>query len=31
MEVIGFLDGFKGLVEDNYVQLDLRKVSGIAL
>ncbi len=30
MEVIGFLDGFKGLVEDNYVQLDLRKVSGIS-
>ncbi|WP_172674185.1 6-phosphofructokinase [Syntrophomonas palmitatica] len=30
LEVIGFLDGFKGLVEDNYIQLDLRRVSGIS-
>jgi len=29
IEVIGFIDGFKGLVENNYIQLDLRKVSGI--
>ncbi len=29
VEVIGFIDGFRGLVENNYVQLDLRRVSGI--
>ncbi len=29
MEVVGFLDGFKGLVENNYVSLDLKAVSGI--
>lgn len=29
-EVVGFLDGFKGLVENNYTHLDLQKVSGIA-
>jgi 6-phosphofructokinase 1 len=29
MEVIGFIDGFRGLVENNYIQLDLRRVSGI--
>ncbi len=29
MEVIGFKDGFKGLVENNYVNLDLKSVSGI--
>jgi phosphofructokinase-like protein len=29
LEVIGFLDGFKGLVENNYVNLDLKRVSGI--
>ncbi len=29
IEVIGFMDGFRGLVENNYVQLDLRRVSGI--
>jgi len=28
-EVVGFLDGFKGLVENRYVNLDLRFVSGI--
>lgn len=30
VEVIGFMDGFKGLVENNYMPLDLRKVSGIS-
>ena len=30
LEVIGFLDGFNGLVENRYVQLDLRSVSGIS-
>lgn len=29
-EVIGFIDGFKGLVENNYITLDLETVSGIA-
>lgn len=29
MDIIGFLDGFKGLVEGNYVRLDLRAISGI--
>ncbi len=29
MEVVGFLDGFKGLVENNYVHLDLKAISGI--
>lgn len=29
MEVVGFLDGFKGLVENDYVSLDLKSVSGI--
>jgi phosphofructokinase-like protein len=29
LEVIGFVDGFRGLVENHYVQLDLRRVSGI--
>lgn len=29
MEVIGFIDGFKGLVENYYIQLDLPGVSGI--
>lgn len=28
-EVIGFLDGFKGLVENDYKRLDLKAVSGI--
>lgn len=30
LEVIGFIDGFKGLVENRYIQLDLRTVSGIS-
>lgn len=29
LEVIGFRDGFKGLVENNYIPLDLQAVSGI--
>lgn len=29
LEVYGFKDGFKGLVENNYIQLDLKAVSGI--
>src|SRR5665647_1479667 len=29
IEVIGFLDGFKGLVEDDYIHLDLKTISGI--
>ena len=29
MEVVGFLDGFKGLVENDYMALDLKAVSGI--
>lgn len=29
LEVIGFLDGFKGLVENNWIRLDWEKVSGI--
>jgi len=29
LEVYGFQDGFKGLVENNYIQLDLKAVSGI--
>jgi len=29
MEVVGFLDGFKGLVENSYVHLDLNTISGI--
>ncbi len=28
-EVYGILDGFKGLVENTYIQLDLKRVSGI--
>lgn len=30
IEVIGFLDGFRGLVENNYINLDQRRVSGIS-
>lgn len=30
MEVIGFLDGFKGMVEKDYIPLTLETVSGIA-
>lgn len=30
VEVIGFLDGFRGLVENSYMPLDLRRVSGIS-
>ncbi|MDD4778965.1 MAG: 6-phosphofructokinase [Fermentimonas sp.] len=30
LEVIGFVDGFSGLVENRYRQLDLRSVSGIS-
>ncbi|MEN6327704.1 MAG: ATP-dependent 6-phosphofructokinase, partial [Syntrophomonas sp.] len=29
LEVIGFLDGFKGLVENNFINLDIKRVSGI--
>lgn len=29
LEVYGFCDGFKGLVENNYLKLDLKAVSGI--
>jgi len=29
IEVIGFIDGFKGLVENNYRKLDFQSVSGI--
>jgi len=29
MEIVGFLDGFKGLVENNYIHLDLKTISGI--
>jgi 6-phosphofructokinase 1 len=29
MDVVGFLDGFKGLVENNYIHLDLKTISGI--
>lgn len=29
MEVVGFLDGFKGMVENNYIHLDLKTISGI--
>lgn len=29
VEVIGFIDGFKGLVENEYIKLDSRSVSGI--
>ncbi|WP_243140255.1 6-phosphofructokinase [Candidatus Syntrophocurvum alkaliphilum] len=29
IEVYGFLDGFKGLVNNNYIKLDLLRVSGI--
>jgi 6-phosphofructokinase 1 len=29
MEVVGFQDGFKGLVENNYIHLDLKAISGI--
>jgi len=29
MEVVGFLDGFKGLVENDYIHLDLKTISGI--
>ncbi len=29
MEVFGFLDGFKGLVKNNYIKLDYKTVSGI--
>lgn len=30
IEVFGFLDGFKGLVNNNFIKLDLERVSGIA-
>jgi 6-phosphofructokinase 1 len=30
LEVVGFIDGFRGLVENQYTQLDLRSVSGIS-
>ncbi|MEN6351523.1 MAG: 6-phosphofructokinase [Syntrophomonas sp.] len=30
LEVIGFIDGFKGMVENRYIQLDSRIVSGIS-
>lgn len=30
VEVVGFRDGFKGLVENDYLPLDLSRVSGIA-
>jgi 6-phosphofructokinase (EC 2.7.1.11) len=30
LDVIGFVDGFRGLVENNYMTLDLKTVSGIA-
>jgi phosphofructokinase-like protein len=29
IEVVGFLDGFRGLVENNYIPLDLKMISGI--
>lgn len=29
MEVVGFLDGFKGLVENDWIHLDLKNISGI--
>lgn len=29
LEVYGFRDGFKGMVENNYIKLDLKAVSGI--
>ncbi len=29
MDVIGFLDGFKGLVENDYIRLDLKTISAI--
>lgn len=29
LQVIGFIDGFKGLVENSYIPLDLKRVSGI--
>jgi phosphofructokinase-like protein len=29
MEIIGFLDGFRGLVENRYIRLDNNKLSGI--
>lgn len=29
MDIVGFLDGFKGLVENDYVHLDLKTISGI--
>ncbi|MEN6462647.1 MAG: ATP-dependent 6-phosphofructokinase, partial [Syntrophomonas sp.] len=29
LEVFGFLDGFKGLVENNFINLDIKRVSGI--
>ncbi|KUG04398.1 6-phosphofructokinase [hydrocarbon metagenome] len=30
LEVVGFMDGFRGLVENDYVPLDLKTVSGIS-
>lgn len=30
LEVVGYVDGFKGLVENNFIQLDAKAVSGIA-
>lgn len=30
LDVVGFIDGFRGLVENQYIQLDLNKVSGIS-
>lgn len=29
LEVVGFRDGFKGLIEDDYIHLDLKTISGI--
>ncbi len=30
MEVVGFIDGFKGLMENRFIQLDAKAVSGIS-
>ncbi|NLB87976.1 MAG: 6-phosphofructokinase, partial [Syntrophomonadaceae bacterium] len=30
LEVVGYVDGFKGLVENHFIQLDAKAVSGIA-
>jgi phosphofructokinase-like protein len=29
LEVVGFRDGFKGLIDDDYIHLDLKTISGI--